>query len=61
MRMGRDLWEQLGTVSGDRSALIRAFARWYVREPGAKLPKRPDSIPRTADTDQAIDPGHSGV
>lgn len=30
--------ERLGT---DRSALIRAFVEWYVREPGAKLPPRP--------------------
>ncbi|HZO69200.1 MAG TPA: hypothetical protein VFB74_29775 [Kribbellaceae bacterium] len=25
----------------DRSALIRAFIAWYLKQPGAKLPTRP--------------------
>lgn len=25
----------------DRSAALRAFIAWYLREPGAKLPERP--------------------
>jgi metal-responsive CopG/Arc/MetJ family transcriptional regulator len=25
----------------DRAALVRALIRWYLREPGAVLPKRP--------------------
>jgi hypothetical protein len=39
------LWERFGTdasaVETDRSAVIRDFVRWLVREPGARLPKRP--------------------
>lgn len=26
----------------DRGTLIKQFIRWYLRRPGAKLPKRPD-------------------
>jgi len=30
-----------GRAGTDRSALIRAFIAWYMRQPGATLPKRP--------------------
>jgi hypothetical protein len=59
IRVDPTLWVRFGVAVGDRAAALRAFMRWYLREPGAKLPKRPDSIPQTADTDQAIDPGPS--
>jgi hypothetical protein len=37
-----ELWERFGEVAEpDRSAVLRAFVAWYVREPGAKLPVRP--------------------
>jgi hypothetical protein len=26
----------------DMSKVLRAFVRWYVHDPGAKLPERPD-------------------
>jgi hypothetical protein len=46
IRVDEALWEQFGeraaSVDNDRSALLRDFMRWFVREPGAKMPKRPD-------------------
>lgn len=37
------LWEQFGEVAEpDRSSVLREFIRWYVRERGAKLPRRPE-------------------
>ena len=45
MRVDDDLWSQFGELAApDRSAVLREFMRWYVREPGAKLPKRPEII-----------------
>jgi hypothetical protein len=29
----------------DRSAVLRDFIAWYLRRPGAKMPKRPDAPP----------------
>jgi hypothetical protein len=44
VRMGADLWRAFGEVAEpDRSAVVREFIRWYVREPGAKMPHRPIS------------------
>jgi hypothetical protein len=44
-RIDDELWEAFSTATGtadtDRSTAIRAFMRWYAREPGAKLPTRP--------------------
>ena len=44
-----DLWESFsGAVErgpdpeADMSKVLRAFVRWYVGEPGAKLPERPE-------------------
>lgn len=44
VRMDEDLWEKLDTVAKelgtDRSALLREYARWAVREKGARAPRR---------------------
>ena len=42
-RMKKKAWDALGEAVGrqNRSQVIRQFIAWYVREPGAKLPKRP--------------------
>lgn len=46
IRVENEPWARLGDLAAaegtDRSALIRSFIAWYLREPGAKLPKRPD-------------------
>lgn len=51
--VGEDLWLEFGRVitgrqtgrhpSISRSVLIREYMRWVLREPGAKLPRRPES------------------
>lgn len=46
MRIPEDLWEQFEAArqragAKDRSEVVRDFIRWYVREAGAKMPKRP--------------------
>ncbi len=43
IRVEDDLWEEFGRLVGprNRSAVIREFIRWFVRERGAKLPERP--------------------
>lgn len=47
IRMDEELWKKLDAATKalgtDRSTVLRDFARWYVREPGAKLPRRPTS------------------
>lgn len=47
IRVDLELWGRAGeataAASTDRSAIIREFLRWYLREPGAKLPRRPDT------------------
>lgn len=51
IRIDEALWRQFDAArtradKKDRSEVIREFIRWYVREPGAKLPKRPsDAAP----------------
>lgn len=46
IRLEQDLWSKLGPAAlsngHDRSGLIRQFVRWYLSEPGAQLPQRPD-------------------
>lgn len=41
----QDLWDRFETATGktgtDRSAAVADFIRWFLREPDAKLPKRP--------------------
>jgi hypothetical protein len=50
IRIESGLWERFGeatTAQGvDRSAVLREFIRWYVREPGAKMPQRPGPRPQ---------------
>lgn len=45
IRVDEVLWDRFAdaatTAGNDRSALLREFMRWFIREPGAKLPKRP--------------------
>lgn len=37
------LWERFGELADpDRSTVLREFVRWYVRDPEARLPRRPD-------------------
>jgi hypothetical protein len=50
---GKEEWEPFGdatkaqhpTGRSPRTAVIREFMRWYMRRPGATLPKRPDAGP----------------
>jgi hypothetical protein len=37
------MWEQFGKLAGgtNRAAILRAFVAWYIRQPGAKMPRRP--------------------
>ena len=46
MRISDEDWtdfETAATSQGtDRASEVRAFIAWYLRRPGAKLPKRPD-------------------
>lgn len=46
IRVDQELWASFGEAAGDqgmdRSAVLRAFMDWYIREPGAKLPDRPE-------------------
>jgi hypothetical protein len=43
-----DLWKrfeeavQRADPEADRSKVLRTFVRWYVGEPGAKMPERPE-------------------
>ncbi len=41
--MPDDLWNDLGQHVGERerSKAIRDLVRWWLRKPGAKMPKRP--------------------
>ncbi|WP_154697021.1 hypothetical protein [Lentzea guizhouensis] len=46
IRVETDEWDAFGAAcklaGADRSAVIRDFARWYTRQPGSTMPKRPD-------------------
>lgn len=44
IRMDEERWARLGGEAGPRgrSALINDLVAWYLREPGAKQPKRPE-------------------
>jgi len=53
IRIDLDLWEEFGKVAEpDRSAVLRDFVRWYIREPGAKMPRRPDPSAPEAQPDE---------
>jgi hypothetical protein len=48
IRVDEDLWElfdaaRVSAGEDSRSVVVRDFIRWYVREKGARLPKRPDA------------------
>jgi len=45
MRIPDDEWDEVGDavkqIGSNRTEITREFFRWYVRRPGAKMPKRP--------------------
>ena len=45
IRLEQDLWDELlpaAAANGhDRAGVIRQLVRWYLKRPGAKLPRRP--------------------
>ncbi len=49
IRVSDNLWEAFGVVAEqletNRTALVLDYMRWMTRQPGAKLPKRPDTPP----------------
>lgn len=52
IRIDESLWiafgESAGATGSDRSTVLREFVRWYVREHGAKMPRRPDAPSESA-------------
>lgn len=46
IRLEQNLWDALGPAAlangHDRSSVIRQLVRWYLSEPGAQLPQRPE-------------------
>lgn len=48
-----DLWNDFGTAAtlagSDRSAISKQLYEWYIRRPGATLPKRPKAQPSPAE------------
>jgi hypothetical protein len=51
IRVDDQLWDAFGAAAAqagaDRSHVLRELMRWYIREEGAKLPKRPGPIIRS--------------
>lgn len=47
LSVGDELWVPFGKRAGEknRSAVLRQFIRWYLRLPGATLPRRPPASP----------------
>jgi hypothetical protein len=45
-RLAEAMWAKFGEAAAragtDRGSILREFIRWYVGEPGAKMPRRPD-------------------
>lgn len=42
IRVPEALWQEFGAAAKpDRSEVLRAFIRWYLRKPEAELPPRP--------------------
>lgn len=42
-RLDAELWQRFGDIARpNRSAVLVEFVRWYVRERGAAMPKRPE-------------------
>jgi len=46
LRLDPDLWKRFGDLAEDRSAVMREFVRWYVRDRDAKMPRRPGAPAR---------------
>lgn len=46
--MPTDRWQRLGEAAeaagSDRTKILNAFAGWFTREPGGKLPRRPAEV-----------------
>jgi len=43
LRLDAELWDRFGAMATlDRSTVLREHTRCYVRQPGAKMPRRPD-------------------
>lgn len=47
IRIDPALWDRFGEVAGadERSRVLRDFIRWYIGEPGVKVPVRPVDLP----------------
>ena len=57
LRIGEPLWRDFGLIATpDRSRVLRDFIAWYTRQPGAKMPKRPDPGDQSASADQDTAP-----
>lgn len=46
----REFGEATTTAGTDRATELRAFVQWYLRKPGAKMPKRPEGTGHTEGT-----------
>ncbi|MFD8234013.1 hypothetical protein ACFV20_19295 [Streptomyces sp. NPDC059696] len=54
-RIDADEWQAFGEAvpqDTDRSAVLRDFVAWYLRRPGARMPKRPDTSERAASSEE---------
>lgn len=47
VRISNADWDELGRIVGanGRGTLLKEFIAWYLRRPGAKLPRRPPRSP----------------
>lgn len=63
VRAPKDEWDvykgAAGLVGSDASKITREFVRWFTRQPGAQLPKRPTAeqiaeIMRERETDRSL-------
>lgn len=45
LRLDPELWRRFGELTDDRSAVLRDFVKWYVRDLGT-MPKRPGTPAR---------------
>ncbi len=47
LRVPADEWAELAEaaarIGSDRTAITREFYAWFLRKPGAKMPKRPEA------------------
>jgi hypothetical protein len=56
-----DLWRKLGDAVGDgeRSKVTRELWAWWLREPGARMPKRPTAVTERPATPKGSRPGET--